>query len=39
MDNWDKFQKNLKVAEGADGTLQAQEERYATSWEAARKRV
>lgn len=39
MNNWDKFQKNLKVAEGADGTLQTQEERYATSWEAARKRV
>ena len=39
MNNWDKFQKNLKIAEGADGTLQTQAERYATSWEAARKRV
>lgn len=39
MNNWDKFQKNLKVAEGADGTLQTQAERYASGWEAARKRV
>lgn len=39
MDNWDVFQKNLKVAQGADGTLNRQAEVYSSSWEAARKRV
>ena len=39
MNNWGKFQQNLKIAEGADGTLEEQSERYASSWEAARKRV
>ena len=39
MDNWDKFQKNLSVAQGAEGTLQEQSDIYAESWEAARDRV
>lgn len=39
MDNWDVFQRNLKVAQGADGTLNRQAEVYSSSWEAARKRV
>ena len=39
MDNWDKFQQNLTVAQGSAGTLQKQADVYAESWEAARKRV
>ena len=39
MDNWQFFQRNLQIAQGADGTLQTQAERYAEGWEAARKRV
>ena len=39
MDNWDKFQKNLSVAQGAEGALQEQADIYAESWEAARERV
>ena len=39
MDNWDYFQQNLKVAQGADGTLEQQAEIYGESWEAASKRV
>ena len=39
MDNWDKFQKNLSVAQNAEGTLQKQADIYAESWEAARERV
>ena len=39
MDNWDKFEINLKVAEGAEGALQEQADIYAESWEAARDRV
>ena len=39
MDNWDKFQKNLSVAQGAEGALQEQSDIYAESWEAARDRV
>lgn len=39
MDNWDKFQSNLGVAQGAEGTLSEQAEIYAESWEAAQKRV
>ena len=39
MDNWDKFQNNLTIAEGSEGTLQKQAEIYAESWEAARDRV
>ena len=39
MDNWDKFQKNLSVAQGAEGALQQQADIYAESWEAARDRV
>ena len=39
MDNWDKFQKNLSVAQGAEGALQEQSDIYAESWEAAQDRV
>jgi TP901 family phage tail tape measure protein len=39
MDNWDKFQTNLTVAENAEGTLDEQADIYAESWEAARDRV
>lgn len=39
FDNWDKFQENLGVATGAEGTLQKQANIYAESWEAARDRV
>ncbi len=39
FDNWDKFQENLKVANGSDGALQEQADIYAQSWEAAQKRV
>lgn len=39
MDNWDKFQSNLGVAQGAEGTLSEQADIYAESWEAAQKRV
>lgn len=39
MDNWGKFQENLTVAQGAEGTLQRQQEIYERSWEASSKRV
>ena len=39
MDNWDFFQENLASAYDAEGTLSAQAEIYAESWEAARDRV
>lgn len=39
MDNWDFFQQNLGVAQGAEGALQDQADIYAESWEAASKRV
>lgn len=39
MDNWDTFEMNLTVAEGAEGTLQEQQDIWAESWEAAQKRV
>ena len=39
MDNWDTFEVNLEVAEGAEGTLQKQQDIWAESWEAAQKRV
>ena len=39
MDNWDKFQKNLSVANNASGSLQKQADIYAESWEASRERV
>ena len=39
MDNWGEFQENLSVAQGAEGTLQRQQEIYERSWEASRKRV
>ena len=39
MDNWDKFQDNLTVAQDSEGTLSQQSEIFAESWEAAQKRV
>ena len=39
MDNWDDFQKNLKTAQDAQGTLQIQADIYAQSWAAASKHV
>ena len=39
MDNWDEFQINLTVAEGAEGTLEAQQAEWAESAEAAAKQV
>ena len=35
MDHWDEFQVNLKTAQNAQGTLQAQADIYAESWQAA----
>lgn len=39
MDNWDFMQENLQTVAKASGTLEKQNEIYAESWEAARKRV
>ena len=39
MDNYDKFQDNLKIVQEAEGTLQEQQDIYAESWEASTKRV
>ena len=39
MENFDKYEKNLSIAENADGTLQQQHESYETGWVAASKRV
>ena len=39
MNNYDAFQENVAIAEGAEGTLQEQADIYAESWEAARDRV
>lgn len=39
MDNWDKVQRNIEIASGAEGTLQEQADIYAGSWEAANKRL
>ena len=39
MDNWDYFGENLAIAQGSEGTLNAQAAIYAESWEAASKRV
>lgn len=39
MDNWDTFEANLGVAEGAEGSLQKQQDIWAESWEAAQERV
>lgn len=39
LDNWEAFQKNLKIAQNSDGSLQKQANIYAESWEAAQKRV
>lgn len=39
MDNFDKFKENISIAQGAEGTLQQQQEIYERSWEASSKRV
>ena len=39
MENWDKVEQNIQIAEGSEGTLQEQADIYAESWEAASKRV
>lgn len=39
MDNWDFMQENLQTVAKASGTLNKQNEIYAESWEAAKKRV
>ena len=39
MENWDKFQDNINIAEYAEGSLDEQAEIYADSWEASSKRV
>lgn len=39
MNNWDFFEKNLQTIEGSLGTLQEQQETFASGWEASRKRV
>ena len=39
MNNWDKVETNIGIAEISDGTLQQQQNIYAESWEAASKRV
>ena len=39
MENYDKFQNNLKTVGNAKGTLQEQQNIYAESWEASSKRV
>ena len=39
MNNWDKVEANIRIAEISDGTLQQQQDIYAESWEAASKRV
>lgn len=39
MENYDFFKENVSLAEGSSGTLSAQADIYADSWEAAQKRV
>lgn len=39
MDNWDFFKQNVNTARGSAGTLEAQAQIYAESWEAANKKV
>ena len=39
MDNWDFFRQNVNTARGSAGTLEAQAQIYAESWEAANKKV
>lgn len=39
MNNWGKFQKNLEIANDAEGALNKQQEIFAQSWEGAKKRV
>ena len=39
MDNFDEYLANVKIATNSEGTVQAQADIYAKSWEAAQKRV
>ena len=39
MDNYEDFQKNLGITQGAEGKLQEQQDIYAEGWEASTKRV
>ena len=39
MDNFDEYLENVKIATNSEGTVQAQADIYAKSWEAAQKRV
>lgn len=39
MDNWDFMEENLETARNAEGALQEQADIYASSWEAAQKKV
>jgi TP901 family phage tail tape measure protein len=39
MENWDKVQTNVTLAETSSGELERQQEIYAESWEAAAERV
>ena len=39
MENWDKVEQNIGIAEGSEGTLEEQAKIYEESWEAASKRV
>lgn len=39
MDNWDVMQQNVQIARGSEGTLSAQADIYAESWEAASNRA
>lgn len=39
MGNWDKVQANVDIAAGSEGSLEEQQERYASGWEASSKRV
>lgn len=39
FENWDMYNKNLNIAEGAEGELQKMQDIYAESWESASARV
>ena len=39
MENFDEYQRNIQIATNSEGTVQAQADIYAKSWEAAQKRV
>jgi hypothetical protein len=39
MENWDKVELNVDIADLSEGTLTEQQEIWSESWEAATKRV